>query len=160
MNAPFRVPTSSRTLLTSDYLQFHKRTLANKIDDWMRRQNSSVEPFSAFHAVAVAAQIVMPAERAHEPARGISLQPSFMLAAVPDSVLGSQHPAMALSVEHRKIANREPERTRLQTAGAPLGDQGSISRLGLGEWIDRHGDSIARDRMPNAARSWGPRGIV
>ncbi len=126
----------------------------------MRRQNSSVEPFSAFHAVAVAAQIVMPAERAHEPARGIILQPPFMLAAVPDSVLGSQHPAVALSVEHRKIANREPERTRLQTAGAPLGDQGSISRLGLGEWIDRHGDSIARDRMPNAARSWGPRGIV
>ncbi len=67
---------------------------------------------------------------------------------------------MALSVEHRKVANREPERTRLQTAGAPLGDQGSISRLGLGEWIDRHGDSIARDAMPNAARSWGPHGIV
>jgi len=134
--------------------------LANKIEDWMRRQNSSVKPFSAFHAIAVAAQVVMPAVRTHEPARGISLQPTFMLAAVPDSVLRSQHPAMALAVEHCEIANREPERTRLQAARAPLRDQRSISRLGLGEWVDRHGDSIARDAMPNAARSWGPRGIV
>src|SRR5437899_6723344 len=128
MNAPFRVPTSSRTLLTSNYLQIHKRTLANKIDDCPRRQNSSVESFSAFHAVAVAAQIVMAAVRADEPARGISLQPPFMLAAVPDSVLRSQHPAVALAVQHREIANREPERTRLQIAGAPLDDQGSIFR--------------------------------
>src|SRR5713226_3894320 len=100
MNAPLRVPTSSRTLLTSNYLQIHKRTLANKIDDCMSRQNSSVQPFSAFHAVAVAAEIVMTAERAYEPAWGISLQPPFMLAAVPDSVLRAQHPAMALAVEH------------------------------------------------------------
>jgi hypothetical protein len=146
-------------LLTSNYLQIHKRTLANKIDDWMRRQNSSVEPFSAFHAVAVAAEIVMPAVRAHEPARGISLQPAFMLAAVPDSIFRSQHPPMALAVEDCEIANREPERTRLQTAGAPLRDQRSISRLGLGEWVDRHRDSIARDAMPKAPRRWGVESI-
>ena len=57
---------------------------------------------------------------------------------------------MAFAVKHCEIANREPERTSLQTAGAPLRDQGSISRLGLGEWIDRHGDSIARDATPKA----------
>jgi hypothetical protein len=147
-------------LLTSNYLQIHKRTLANKINDWTRRQNSSVKPFSAFHAVAVAAEIVMPAVRANEPARGIGLQPPFVLAAVPDSVLRSQHPAMALTIEDCEIANREPERTGLQTAGAPLRDQRSISGLGLGEWVDRHRDSIARDATPNPARSWGPRGIV
>src|SRR5712692_977437 len=141
MNAPFRVPTSSRTLLTSNYLQIHKRTLANKINDWMKRQNSSIEPLSAFHAVAVAAEIVMPAVRAYEPARGISLQPPFMLAAVPDPVLRSQHPAMALAVEDCEIANREPECARLQAASAPLRDQRAISRLGLGEWVDGHRDS-------------------
>jgi len=146
-------------LLTSNYLQIRKRTLANKIEDWMRRQNSSVKPFSAFHAIAVAAQVVMPAVRTHEPARGISLQPTFMLAAVPDSVLRSQHPAMALAVEHCEIANREPERTRLQAARAPLRDQRSISRLGLGEWVDRHGDSIARATMREAARRWGVESI-
>ena len=57
---------------------------------------------------------------------------------------------MAFAVEHCKIAHREPERTRLQAARTPLCDQRSISRLGLGEWIDRHGDSIARDGMPKA----------
>jgi hypothetical protein len=66
---------------------------------------------------------------------------------------------MAFAVKHCEIANREPERTSLQTAGAPLRDQGSISRLGLGEWIDRHGDSIARDGMPKAARRWGVESI-
>jgi hypothetical protein len=83
-----------------------------------------------------------------------------MLAAVPDSIFRSQHPAMAFAVEHSEIAHREPERARLQTAGAPLRDQRSISRLGLGERIDRHGDSIAGDATPKAARSRGPRGIV
>ena len=106
------------------------------------------------------AQIVMPAVSADEPARRISLQPPLMLAAVPDSVFGSQHPAMSLAVEHSEIAHREPERSRLQIARASVRDQRSISRLGFGEWIDRHRDSIARDGMPNAARSWGPRGIV
>jgi len=67
---------------------------------------------------------------------------------------------MAFAVEHREIANRKPERTSLQTTRAPLCDQRPISRLGLGEWIDRHADSIARDGMPEGGRSWGPRGIV
>ena len=107
----------------------------------------------------MAAQIVMPAVSADEPARRISLQPLFMLAAVPDSVLRSQHPAMSLAVEHGEIAHREPECSRLQIARAPVRDQRSISRLGLGEWIDRHRDSIARDGMSRSARRWGVESI-
>src|SRR6266581_5695085 len=97
----------------------------------------------------------MPAVSANEPARRISLQPPLMLAAVPDSVLWSQHPAMSLAVEHGEIPHREPERSRLQTARAPVRDERSISRLGLGEWIDRHRDSIARDETSRSARRWG-----
>src|SRR5215813_1997814 len=144
MNAPFRVPTSTRTLLTRYYLPIVKQPLANTLDDSRRRQNSSVEPFSTFHAVAVAPQVVVPAVRAHEAARWVGLEPALVLAAVPDPVLRSEHPAMTLAVEHGQIAHREPERTSLQTARSPLRDQRFVPGLGFGEWIDGHQDSIAR----------------
>lgn len=66
-----------------------------------------------------------------------------MLAPVPDAVLGTKHPAMALAVEHGQIAHGEPERSGLQSAGFSIGDEGLVAHLCFGERVDRHPDSIA-----------------
>jgi hypothetical protein len=58
----------------------------------------------------------MAAQRANKPARRVRLQPPFVLAPVPDPVLGSQHPPPPLAVEHGKVANRNPKSARLQVA--------------------------------------------
>src|SRR4029077_9373926 len=88
-----------------------------------------VQAMAALHAEAVASQVVVPARRANEPARWIRLQPSLGLAAIPDAILGSQHPAPALAVEHREVAHRDAVRARLQVADAALLDQELVSDL-------------------------------
>ena len=93
---------------------------------------------TALHAEAVPAEIVMPTGRADQPPRRIRLQPSLVLSPVPDPILGSEHPAPALVVEHREIAYGDPERTRLQVADAPFFDQELVATLCFGEWIYRH----------------------
>jgi hypothetical protein len=87
----------------------------------------------------VPAKIVVATRRAHKAARRIGLQPSFILAAIPDTVLGSEHPASALAIEHRQVAHRDAERPRLEVANAPLLDQESVANFCVGEWIDGHG---------------------
>jgi len=93
---------------------------------------------AALHAEAVASQVVVSARRADEAARWIRLQPPLVLAAVPDAVLGPQHPPPALAVEHREVADRDAKRARLQVADASLLDQEPVSDLCFGEWIDSH----------------------
>jgi len=72
------------------------------------------------------------------------LQPALALTSIPDAVLGSEHPSPTFAVEHGKIANREPEGARLQTAVPTLLDQAPISSLCIRERVDSHGGSIAR----------------
>ena len=84
----------------------------------------------------------MPARRTDEPSRRIRLQPSLVLAPVPDAVLRSEHPSPAFVIEHREVADGDAKRTRLQISGAPLVDQELVSDLCFGEWIDRHRESM------------------
>ena len=46
---------------------------------------------------------------------------------------------MPFAVEHREIADREPERSRLQTARATLVDQCAVAGLSLRERVHSHG---------------------
>ena len=102
-----------------------------------------MKPPTTLYAVAVAPQIVVPASGADEAPGRVGLQPAIVLAPVPDAVLRPQHPAMALAVEHGKIAYGEPESTRLQIARFSIGDKRLVANLCFGEWVDRHPDSIA-----------------
>ena len=86
----------------------------------------------------------MAARRADEAARRVSLQPSFILAAVPDAVFRSDHPASPFAVENGQVSNREPECSRQQAAGAPFVEEELVPDLGLGKRIDCHAESIAR----------------
>ena len=92
----------------------------------------------ALHAEAVPPKIVMAARRTDEAARRIGLEPSLVLAAVPDAILGPEHPAPALAVEHSKISHRDAKRTWLQVADAAFLDQELVTDLCFGEWIDGH----------------------
>ncbi len=78
------------------------------------------------------------------------MQPPLPFSAVPDAVLGAEHPSPAFAVEHSEVANREPERARLQTAIAAFLDQEPVARFGVGKRIDGHAQS-----MP--PHSWGGR---
>ena len=95
----------------------------------------------------------MSARCAHETSRWVCLQPALTLSAIPDAVLGTEHPAPALAIEDREVADREPERSGLEAAVATLVDQNAISRLGVGKRIDSHAESIAG----RLARVQGPR---
>ena len=85
----------------------------------------------------------MSARCAHETSRWVCLQPALTLSAVPDAVLRTEHPTPAFAVQDREVADREPERSRLEAAVTTLVDQNSISRLGVRERIDSHPESIA-----------------
>ena len=80
----------------------------------------------------------MPARGTDEAARRIRLEPSLVLTAVPDAVLGAEHPPPALAVEHGEIAHRDAKRTWRQVAYASFLDQELVTDLGFGEWIDGH----------------------
>lgn len=75
---------------------------------------STVQPLAALDTEAVTAKVVVAARRAHEPARGVGLQPPLAFSAVPDAILGAQHPAPPLAVKDRKVAHREAERASLK----------------------------------------------
>ena len=60
----------------------------------------AVQSLPALDAVAVASEVVMAARCAHEPAWGVSLEPALTLSAIPDAVLGTEHPAPPFAVEH------------------------------------------------------------
>ena len=85
----------------------------------------------------------MPARRAHQPPRRIRREPPLVLAPIPDAVLGPQHPAVPLAVEHRKVADRKPERPRLERPASTLGDQGLVAGLCFGEGIDGHVETVS-----------------
>jgi len=85
----------------------------------------------------------MPARWAHKAARRVGLQPAFVLAPVPDSVLRPEHPAPALAVEHREVAHGDSERPGLHVAGSPLLDEVLESDLRFREWIDCHAGEYA-----------------
>lgn len=71
------------------------------------------------------------------------MQPSLVLASVPDSVLGSEHPAPPLVVEHGEVAYRDPEGARLQVPCAALLDEMVVTNLRVSERIDGHAESMA-----------------
>ena len=73
------------------------------------------------------------------------MEPPLVFAAIPDAIFGSEHPPPSLAVEHRKVSDRQPERSRQQAARAPLCDQKLVADLGFGEGIDCHAESIACD---------------
>jgi hypothetical protein len=98
----------------------------------------AVQAVAALHAEAVPPEVVMPTRRTDEAAWRIRLEPSLVLAAVPDTVLGPEHPPPALAVEHSKIAHRDAKRTWLQVADAALLDQELVTDLCFSEWIDGH----------------------
>ncbi len=85
----------------------------------------------------------MPAVGADQTAGRIRLQPPLVLAPVPHSIFRTEHPPMALAVEHGEVAHGQPERARRQTAVPALVHQRSISDLCLGEGVDGHGLTVA-----------------
>ena len=85
----------------------------------------------------------MPAAGAHEPSRRIRRQPPLVLAPVPDSVLRTEHPAVALAVQNREVSDRQSERAWGQSAGATLLDQRAIPGLRLGKGIHSHGLTVS-----------------
>ena len=102
----------------------------------------AVQSMPALHAEAVSAEIVMSAGWAHEPARWVGLKPPLVLAPIPDSILGPQHPASSFAVENREIAHRDAERARLQISDAPLLDEELVANLCIGERVDCHAQSM------------------
>lgn len=85
----------------------------------------------------------MPARTADEAARRIRLQPPLVLAAVPDPILGAEHPAPPFAVQNGEVAHGDTEGAGLERAGAPLLDQVAVPGLGFCERIDRHVGIIA-----------------
>ena len=73
----------------------------------------------------------------------VGLQPAFALSAVPDSIFRTKHPSPALAVQDGQVSHGEPERSSLETSGAPLLDQGAIADLRIRERVDSHPESIA-----------------
>jgi hypothetical protein len=86
----------------------------------------------------------MSARRADQAPRRIGLQPSFILAAIPDAIFRPEHPPAPFAVEHGEVSDRKPEGARRQAAFAPLIDKMPVTDLSLGERIDGHAESIAR----------------
>src|SRR5438094_8177378 len=82
------------------------------------RLDRPLKRLRALHAEAVPAEIVMAAGRAHQPPRRIGCEPSLVLAAIPDSIFGPEHPSVPFAVEHREVAHREPKRAGLEQSAA------------------------------------------
>lgn len=85
----------------------------------------------------------MAARSTDQSSRRVCLQPPLALSAVPDAVLGTEHPAPSLAVQDSEVADREPKSAGLKAAIATLVDQQAIARLGVGKRIDSHPESIA-----------------
>ena len=66
----------------------------------------AVQSLPALDAVAVASEVVMAARCAHEPAWGVSLEPALTLSAIPDAVLGTEHPAPCRQASMRRTNSR------------------------------------------------------
>lgn len=99
----------------------------------------------------------MSARCADQAPRRVGLQPALAFAAVPDAVLGTEHPAPSFGVEDREVADREPKGSGLQAAIATLVDQQAIARLGVRKRIDSHLESIARSALARRVREEGAR---
>jgi hypothetical protein len=98
---------------------------------------------AALDTEAVATEVVVTAGWTHQTTRRVGLQPALAFAAVPDAILGAEHPTPPLAIKDRQVSYRQPERSGLQTAGAALLDEGAIAELGISERIDCHVESIA-----------------
>ena len=79
------------------------------------------------------------------------MQPPLAFSAVPDAVLGTEHPSPPLAVEHGEVAHREPKSSCLKIAVTTLLDENLVSSLGIREWVDSHGESMGRIRRLNRA---------
>jgi len=99
----------------------------------------------------------MAARRADEASRWVCLQPPLPFASVPDAVLRTEHPAAPLAVEDGKVADRKPKGSGLEATVAALVDQQAIAGLSVREWIDSHGESIARRPGSPPRRELRPR---
>ena len=99
---------------------------------------SAGKPLAALGAEAVARQVVVAARRAHQPPRRLVLDPAVTVAAVPQTVGGSQNPLPALRVTHPEVADRGPERTGIHGSVTPPVDELLIEDLGPAEGIYRH----------------------
>ena len=97
---------------------------------------------ATLHTEAVPAKVVVPTRRTHQPSRRIGLQPPFVLAPVPDSVLRPKRPSPSFAVQHREVAHRDAERSSLQVADAPFLDQELVADLRFGKRIDSHAESM------------------
>jgi len=93
----------------------------------------------------------MPARRTHKSAWRVSLQPPLAFSAIPDAVLGSEHPSPTFAIEHREVAHREPKSSCLKIAVTTLLDENPVSSLGIRERIDSHGESMGRIGRLNRA---------
>src|SRR5215469_12661562 len=78
------------------------------------------------------------ARRAHQPPRRLVLDPAVTVAAVPQTVGGSQNPFPALRVTHPEVADRGPELTGIHGSVTPPVDELLIEDLGPAEGIYRH----------------------
>ena len=85
----------------------------------------------------------MPAVSADQAAGRVRLQPPLVLAPIPHAILRTEHPSMALAVEHGQVPHGQPEGARRQTAIPALVHKRSISDLRLGEGVDGHGLTVA-----------------
>ena len=85
----------------------------------------------------------MAARWADQPSWWIGLQPAFALSPIPDSIFWTKHPTAAFAVENGEVANGYTERSRLETSGPPLLDQGAVAHLRIGKRINSHAESIA-----------------
>ena len=128
----------------------HESNAPQAQDSW-----GSVEALAALDAEAVPSEVVVSTRSADEPAGWVRLEPSLALPAVPDPIFRTKHPAASFAVEDREIADRKPERAWHQPARPALLHEEAISDLGLGERIDSHAESIARDGPPGSGRSPG-----
>jgi hypothetical protein len=104
---------------------------------------SAIKALSALDTKAVPSQVVVAARRADKTSRRVSLQPTLTLSAIPDAILGTQHPAPPLAIKDRQVAHRDAKGSGLQRPDAAFLDQVSITQLGFGERIDSHAESIA-----------------
>jgi hypothetical protein len=139
----------------------HGRTRDEKVDTQRDPAGSlsyflAIQALPAFDTEAVPSQVVVTARWTDETAGWIGLQPAFAFASVPDTVLGTKHPTPSLAIEDGEVAHCQTEGPRLKAPRPALLHEVVISRLGLGEWIDSHAQSIARDGVSGPGSAPAP----
>jgi hypothetical protein len=119
---------------------------------------AAVQAVAALDAEAVPAQVVVAARWTDQAPRWVGLQPALVLAPVPDAVLRTEHPSTSFVVEHREVADRDPERAGLKIAHASLLGEELVAVLRIGERIDSHGGRVCRRArlVKSGTALWAP----